>query len=118
MSTTGGAPPAADPFFFLADEDEDEEELKGEEEEEEEEEEREQPGTHSFGKTALSANVSGDGLAANLLANRIETSERASRRETTVVFVRKMEREMRSAREGRHGEDSSGGSISRARRRR
>lgn len=113
--TTTGAP--ADPFFLFADEDEDEEELKGEEEEEEEEE-REQPGTHSFGKTALSANVSGDGLAANLLANRIDTSERASRRETTVVFVRKMEREMRSAREGRHGEDSSGGSISRARRRR
>lgn len=80
--------------------------------------EEEEPGTHSFGRTALSANVSGDGRAANLRDRRIETRDRARRRETTVVFVRKMEREMRSARDGRVGEASNGGRISRARRRR
>lgn len=39
-------------------------------------------------------------------------------RETTVVLVRKIERRIRSAREGREGEVKSGGSTARVRRRR
>lgn len=67
------------------------------------------PGTHSFGKTARSTRTSTDGLAARRRARRIETRERARRRDTTEVLVRKMERAMSSAREGRHGEERSGG---------
>lgn len=48
----------------------------------------------------------------------METRLRARRRETTVVCVRKMERAMRSAREGREGEESMGGRRRRVRWRR
>jgi hypothetical protein len=43
----------------------------------------------------------------------METSERASRRDTMDVLVRKMERAMRSASEGRDGDESRGGKTAR-----
>ena len=75
-------------------------------------------GRHSLGSTARSARVSGEGRAASRRARRIETRLLASRRDTTVVCVRKMERAMRSARDGREGDQRRGGRMIRVRCRR
>ena len=71
------------------------------------------PGTHSGGNTARLTSASGDGRAASRRDRRMETRERAKRRDTTEVLVMKMEREMRSASEGRDGEYRSGGRMTR-----
>lgn len=62
------------------------------------------PGTHSFGKTERSTKDAAEGLAAKRRDSRIETKDRARRRETMEVFVLKMERAIRSARDGRDGD--------------
>ncbi|KAL6408177.1 hypothetical protein AUP68_08026 [Ilyonectria robusta] len=89
-------------------------------EEEEARKRREQadPGTHSFGSTHRSTKHAGEGRVASRRESRIDTRERASRRETTDVCVKKMEREMRSANDGREEDQSRGGSTQRVRRRR
>lgn len=71
------------------------------------------PGTHSGGSTARSTRASADGLEARRRDSLIDTRERARRRETTEVWVRKMDREMSSDREGREGEASRGGRMAR-----
>ena len=72
------------------------------------------PGTHSGGSTALCTSASGDGRLSSCRLSRIDTSDRASRRETTDVGVRKMCRVMRSASGGRAY--SNGGRTWRVRR--
>lgn len=59
------------------------------------------PGTHSLGSTARSTRASAEGRAARRRERRMETSDRASRRDTMDVWVRKMERAMRLASDGR-----------------
>lgn len=76
------------------------------------------PGAHSGGSTHLSTSSCAGGRCARRRDNRIDTSDRASLRDTTVVLVMKMCREMRSASEGRIGDASSGGSVARIWRRR
>ena len=62
------------------------------------------PGTHSLGNTERSTKDAAEGLAAKRRDRRIETRERARRRETMEVLVLKMERAIKSASEGRDGE--------------
>lgn len=76
------------------------------------------PGTHSGGSTHRCTRASGVGRDASLRERRMHTRERASRRDTTVVWVRKMERRISSASEGRDGECRSGLRDARVRRRR
>lgn len=76
------------------------------------------PGTHSFGSTQRSTKHAGEGRVASRRESRMDTRERASRRETTDVCVKKMEREMRSANDGREEDQSRGGRTQRVRRRR
>lgn len=62
------------------------------------------PGTHSLGNTERSTKDAAEGLAAKRRESRIETKDRARRRDTIEVCVLKMERAIRSAREGREGD--------------
>lgn len=48
------------------------------------------PGTHSFGNTERSTKDAAEGLVASRRDNRIDTKDRAKRRETIEVRVMKM----------------------------
>lgn len=72
-------------------------------------------GTHSDGRTDRATRASAEGRAARRRESRMHTSERASLRDTTVVRVRKMDRRIRSASDGRNGDQSIGGRIARVR---
>lgn len=63
------------------------------------------PGAHSTGKTHRSTKTFTGGRTAKRRERRMETRDRASLRDTTVVFVRKMERLMSSERDGRNREE-------------
>jgi hypothetical protein len=75
-------------------------------------------GTHSGGRTHRWTSDSGEGRDARRRDSRMHTSERARRRETTVVWVKNMDLEVSSASDGRVGECSRGLRQARVRRRR
>ncbi len=71
------------------------------------------PGAHSCGKTQRSTSTWTGGRLAKRFLRRIATKSRPSLRDFTVVFVKKIERAIRSASEGLEGDARRGGNTAR-----